>query len=153
MYVVTGIIEEPATCTCTSAPTGEAPVFFPEHLYSPTTRGAQNPGCQVASVTKFCMVATNVCGFWLRNLLHFALLAPRIFKVLEICAPLYYTVSHSARNNSIQQSHFCEANISSASQESIYSSWNPRIPCLQAPTTSPSHEPNKPNPCPPLLLF
>jgi len=117
------------------------------------TRGAQNPRRHVASVTNFYMVATNVSGSWLWNLLHFTLLAPRIFEVLEICAPLDYTVSQSAKTNSIQQSPFCEADISSASPEIIYTALNPRVPCLQAPTTSPSHEPNELSPCPPLLLF
>jgi len=152
MYVVTGILEEPAACTCTFAPTDEVPVFFRTSVITYDKRCTKSwvSGC---NCDKFCMVATNVCGSWLWNLVHFTLLAPRIFKVLEICAPLDYTASHSARTNSIQQSDFCEADICSASPQIINTTLNPRVPYLKAPTTSPSHKPNKLNPCPPLLLF
>jgi hypothetical protein len=35
-----------------------------------------NPGCQVTVVTKFCMVAPNICGSSVWNLVDIALLAP-----------------------------------------------------------------------------
>jgi hypothetical protein len=118
------------------------------------TRGAQNPGCQVAIVTNFVwwqlMSVVHDCGICFTSLFwHLGFL-----KVLEICAPLDYTASHSAaRTNSIQQSDFCEADISSASPEIINTTLNPRVPYLKVPTTGPSHKPNKLNPCHPLLLF
>lgn len=117
--------------------TNEAPVFFRTSVITYDKRCTKSwvSGC---NCDKFHMVATNVCGSWLWNLLHFTLLASRIFKVLEICAPLDYTVSHSARTNSLQQSPFCEVDISLASPGIIYTALNPRVPCLQAPTTSPS---------------
>jgi hypothetical protein len=87
------------------------------------------------------------CGCCLWNLLYITLLAPRIFKCLEICAPLDSTVSHLARNNSIQQSPYCEANISSATQEMIDTSWNPRVSYLQAPLMSKIHSIRTPTPC------
>ena len=67
------------------------------HLNSPCdwnsfTQGCTNPGRQVSRTTKYCVVAPNICGCSLRNLLHVSLLAPIIFRwildFLKICAPL-----------------------------------------------------------------
>jgi hypothetical protein len=56
-------------------------------------QGCTNPGRRVARATKFCMVATNICGSSVWNLLHFTLLASRILRWLlnfwKICALLY----------------------------------------------------------------
>jgi len=47
---------------------------------------------QANVVTGFCMMAPNICGFPVRNLLHGTLLAPRILRWLldfwKICAPV-----------------------------------------------------------------
>ena len=55
-------------------------------------QGWINPGRQLASATKFCMVATNICGPSVWNLLLVTLLAPRILRRLldfwNICTPL-----------------------------------------------------------------
>ena len=55
-------------------------------------QGCTNPACQIARVTRFCSVAPNICGLSAWNLLHFTLLAPRIFGWLlefrKICVPL-----------------------------------------------------------------
>jgi len=42
----------------------------------------QNPGCQVALVTKLCSVVADVCGSSVWNVLHFICLAPKILKCL-----------------------------------------------------------------------
>jgi hypothetical protein len=43
-----------------------------------TSQECTNPGCQVATVTKFCMVAPNIFGFSVWNSLHTSLLEPWI---------------------------------------------------------------------------
>jgi len=55
-------------------------------------RGCTHPTSQIAQVTKFCMVAHNICGTSVWNLFHVTLLAPRILKWIlnfwKICGPL-----------------------------------------------------------------
>ena len=52
--------------------------------------GAHIPGARAAVATKLCMMAPNVCGSSVRNLLHVTLLTPRILRWLldfwKICA-------------------------------------------------------------------
>lgn len=49
-----------------------------------------NPGHQITQVTKFCMLAPNICGSSGWNLLHVTLLLPRSLRLLlefgKICA-------------------------------------------------------------------
>jgi hypothetical protein len=42
-------------------------------------KGCTNPGRHVCMATKFCMVACNICGFSVLNLLLVTLLVPTIF--------------------------------------------------------------------------
>jgi len=44
------------------------------------TKVCTNPGCQVAMVTGFCMLAPNVCGSSVWNFLHVTCLAPGILR-------------------------------------------------------------------------
>ena len=69
----------------------------PPHMPSTETwsflkQGCTNPVDQVMVVTKFCTVASNVCGRSVWYLLHVTLLALRILRWLldfwRICAPL-----------------------------------------------------------------
>jgi len=54
--------------------------------------GYTNPGCQVDVATKCCMVAPNVDGALVWNILHVMILEPRILSWLpdfwKICAAL-----------------------------------------------------------------
>jgi hypothetical protein len=56
-------------------------------------KGAQNPGHHVTWMTTFCMVAPNIFGSSVWNLLHDLLLATRILRWLldfsKICVPTY----------------------------------------------------------------
>ena len=49
------------------------------------------PGYYIPWGTKFCMMASNIYGSWVQNLLHVTILAPRIFRwhpdFWKICAP------------------------------------------------------------------
>jgi len=50
------------------------------------TEGCKNPLGQVAVATKFCVVASNICGFSVWTLLHVTVLAPRILRwLLDFC--------------------------------------------------------------------
>ena len=44
------------------------------------SRGCTKPGRQVATMTKFCTVGPNICGFSVRNFLYTTLMAPRNVK-------------------------------------------------------------------------
>jgi len=52
-----------------------------------------NPGRPDDWATKFSTVASNICGFWVHNLLHVTFLAPIILRWLldfwKICRPLF----------------------------------------------------------------
>jgi hypothetical protein len=76
--------------------------------------GCTNPRCRVTASTKFCMVAPNICGPWVWNLLHITLLAPRIlrwlidfWKICELLPEHTHVVlpNHSSCNN------FCFKNM------------------------------------------
>jgi hypothetical protein len=47
-----------------------------------TAQGSTHPGCQVALVTKLCMVAPTIVGFSVWNLFHVPLLEPWILRSL-----------------------------------------------------------------------
>ena len=68
------------------------------HTYQPRVeQGCTYPECQVAIATKFCMVAPNIWGSLVWNLLHVTILARRISRRLlhiwEICAILEQRVT------------------------------------------------------------
>ena len=52
-------------------------------------KGCKNPGRQVTRATKLFIVAPNVCGSPVCNLLYVTLLAPRILRlILDFCTPV-----------------------------------------------------------------
>jgi hypothetical protein len=55
-------------------------------------QGCTNPGCHLVPVTKFCVVAPNICGCSVCNLLHVTRMAARILGWIldfwKICALL-----------------------------------------------------------------
>jgi hypothetical protein len=61
-------------------------------LLSCLDQGCTNPGCQVATATKFCMVAPNICGCLVQNLLFVTILAHTVLiwplDFWKFCAPL-----------------------------------------------------------------
>jgi len=48
----------------------------------PEEEGCTNSGYGITQGTKFCMIASNICGFPVLNFLHVTLLAPRIIRLL-----------------------------------------------------------------------
>jgi hypothetical protein len=62
-------------------------------------QGRTNLGRQVTVATKSCVVAPNICGSSVWNLLQVPLLTPRILRLLlrfwKICAPLFLTAVFS----------------------------------------------------------
>jgi hypothetical protein len=55
-----------------------------------------DPGCQFTMVSKFGMVAQDVCGFSVWLLHHVTLLVPRIMKQLEfgkLSASVFYSIT------------------------------------------------------------
>ena len=47
-------------------------------LLSRIKQGCTNPARQVAMATELCMVAPNICGTTLRNLIHFTRVVPKV---------------------------------------------------------------------------
>ena len=56
-----------------------------------TYQGCKIPGCQVNRATNFHIVAPNMCGSSVRNMLHATIVTPRMLKVLLncLCTPDY----------------------------------------------------------------
>jgi hypothetical protein len=71
----------------------EVCVFY---LYMYIQQGCTSPGCQVTWAAKFFMVAPNICGSLVWNLLEITLLALRILKwhleFWKICALLIFVM-------------------------------------------------------------
>jgi hypothetical protein len=65
------------------------------------TQEYTNPGCQIAQATDVLMVATEICGSSVKNLLHATFLVPRILRwlldVWKICAPLDISIKCNKR--------------------------------------------------------
>jgi len=66
------------------------------YVYIYMKQGCTNPGCQVTWTAKFFMVAPNICGSPLWNVLQVAFLALRILKwhldFWKMCALLIFMV-------------------------------------------------------------
>jgi len=82
-------------------------------------QGCTNPGFQVASVTKFCMVPPNICGDSVGYVFHVILLVPRILiwllKILKNCAPLHYGIPHHSQH--------CTFYFTAGSSNSMVDGW------------------------------
>jgi len=67
-------------------------------IYKHFIRGAQIPGAR-SLATRFCVVAPNICGSSVWNLLHITVLVPRILSWLpdfwKICALLHYMIGYN----------------------------------------------------------
>ena len=72
---------------------GISRIFRVHHVNVLFIQRCTNPGRQVAMATEFCTVASNICVFSVRNLLHVTLLVPIILRwlrdVCKMCGPLY----------------------------------------------------------------
>ena len=71
-------------------------------------QGCINRGARVVLTTKFCPVASNICGSSLWNLLHVTPLTPRNFKGVirffwKICEPLSVSIYFNSRFLSLRE--------------------------------------------------